>query len=170
MTSGFWHESIGYWETTTEPTEAILEKYPTGFTRVPPRPSLRHRYDGTSWVLQPITKSALFLERDRRLGLQLIVPLGDGIQAFTFGNSLTEKEFLRSTIMLVNIQGTTEDVMLTDATGYVHMLTPPQLLRIFTEVTLYETEVMNSAMFMADAPDIPEDYAADERWPSTTRN
>jgi hypothetical protein len=47
---GFFHPSVGYWQTLGEPPEEILSSYPSGTVRVPIKPSEFHTFDGAAWV------------------------------------------------------------------------------------------------------------------------
>jgi hypothetical protein len=54
---GFYHPDRGYWQTNSEPSDAILSSYPAGTKRVSLQPSPRHTFDGEQWV--PIADSKL---------------------------------------------------------------------------------------------------------------
>lgn len=47
---GFYHPDRGYWQTNSEPSDAILSSYPVGTMRVPLQPSPYHTFDGDQWV------------------------------------------------------------------------------------------------------------------------
>lgn len=57
MEKGFYHPDRGYWQTTNEPSEAILSTYPEGTVEVPLKPSGLHTFNGTDWV--PPTQAAV---------------------------------------------------------------------------------------------------------------
>lgn len=46
---GFFHTSIGYWQTTGEPPEDILAAYPEGTYRVPLKPGENFEWIGGKW-------------------------------------------------------------------------------------------------------------------------
>jgi hypothetical protein len=50
MEKGFYHASRGYWQTTGEPSQAILDSYPDGTVEVPLKPSASHEWNGSVWV------------------------------------------------------------------------------------------------------------------------
>lgn len=50
MEHGFFHPSIGYWQTLTTPTEAQRQEYPSGTTEVPLKPGEFFEWDGAQWV------------------------------------------------------------------------------------------------------------------------
>lgn len=47
---GFYHPTVGYWQTVSTPTEAHLAAYPDGTIEVPLQPSNLHTWNGTEWV------------------------------------------------------------------------------------------------------------------------
>ena len=50
MEKGFYHPSVGYWQTTNEPSEETLAGYPQGTKEVPLKPGKGYNYNGTEWV------------------------------------------------------------------------------------------------------------------------
>lgn len=52
-----------------------------------------------------------------------------------------------------------------DENNVVHNLTPAQLLDLFRQASMYVDAVSRASWALIDNPPIPEDYAADERWP-----
>lgn len=48
--SNFWHPIIGYWETMSDPSAAVVAAYPAGTVEVPKRPSPDHEWQGGEWV------------------------------------------------------------------------------------------------------------------------
>lgn len=50
MEKGFYNTSVGYWQTTDEPSEVILKGYPEGTKEVPLKPGKGYEYNGSSWV------------------------------------------------------------------------------------------------------------------------
>ena len=53
MEKGFFHENIGYWQTTNQPSAEIMATYPSGTVEVPLMPAENHSWDGTKWVELP---------------------------------------------------------------------------------------------------------------------
>lgn len=49
---GYFHPDEGYWQTTGEPGEDILNSYPDGTVEVPVKPISDCSWDGTDWVLE----------------------------------------------------------------------------------------------------------------------
>ncbi|SDR07486.1 hypothetical protein [Pseudovibrio sp. Tun.PSC04-5.I4] len=47
---GYFHPDEGYWQTTGEPGEDILNSYPDGTVEVPVKPNSDCSWDGTDWV------------------------------------------------------------------------------------------------------------------------
>lgn len=50
MEKGFYHESVGYWQGNSEPSEEALASHPEGTIEVPLKPSYLHTFDGTNWI------------------------------------------------------------------------------------------------------------------------
>jgi hypothetical protein len=50
MEKGFFHPDHGYWQTTNEPPQEVIDAYPAGTVEVPLRPGDHYKYDGNSWV------------------------------------------------------------------------------------------------------------------------
>ena len=50
MEKGFYHPDRGYWQTTGEPPQSILDGYPSGTVEVPLKPSANHDWNGSEWV------------------------------------------------------------------------------------------------------------------------
>ena len=50
MEIGFYHPTMGYWQTSNQPSDELLAAYPSGTTEVPLKPSGLHTFDGTGWV------------------------------------------------------------------------------------------------------------------------
>lgn len=50
---GFYHPSIGYWQTNGEPSGDVLEQYPQGTVEVTICPGAGYAYDGEQWVDVP---------------------------------------------------------------------------------------------------------------------
>jgi hypothetical protein len=47
---GFYHPTVGYWQTISTPTEAHLAAYPAGTVEVPLQPSNLHAWGGSAWI------------------------------------------------------------------------------------------------------------------------
>lgn len=64
MEYGYFHPDRGYWQTTNEPAQHILDGYPTGTVEVPLKPSALHQWNGTAWAeVTPTPAEALAAER-----------------------------------------------------------------------------------------------------------
>lgn len=50
MEKGFYHPSVGYWQTTNAPSPEILATYPQGTVEVPLMPGSGYTFDGSQWV------------------------------------------------------------------------------------------------------------------------
>ena len=50
MEHGFFHPSVGYWQTISTPTQQHLAAYPAGTVEVPLQPSNLHTWSGSAWV------------------------------------------------------------------------------------------------------------------------
>lgn len=53
MEKGFFHPNRGYWQTTNEPPQHILDGYPEGTIEVPIKPGQDYEWQGDEWVLIP---------------------------------------------------------------------------------------------------------------------
>lgn len=50
MEKGFYHPNVGYWQTTSDPAQEILDSYPEGTVEVPVMPGPGYSYNGSEWV------------------------------------------------------------------------------------------------------------------------
>lgn len=50
MEKGFYHPTLGYWQTTNEPPDEILASYAAGTIEVPVMPGPGYTFDGANWV------------------------------------------------------------------------------------------------------------------------
>jgi hypothetical protein len=80
METGFYHPTRGYWQTTSAPSQAILDGYPDGTVEVPLKPSAAHEWDGSVWV--EVTQDPITSLVQERAGmtctpLQGILALGE---------------------------------------------------------------------------------------------
>jgi len=50
MEKGFYHPERGYWQTTGEVPQRILDGYPIGTVEVPLKPSADHEWQNGAWV------------------------------------------------------------------------------------------------------------------------
>lgn len=57
MSQGFYHESLGYWQTNTAVSDELRATYPEGTVEVPLKPSSKHTFNGSEWV--PPTQAEL---------------------------------------------------------------------------------------------------------------
>lgn len=62
MEIGFYHPARGYWQTIGEPSQDILDTYPSGTARVPIKPGGNYTWDGSSWIEASPDLSALAVE------------------------------------------------------------------------------------------------------------
>ena len=53
MEKGFFHKSVGYWQTNAVPSAKTMAAYPTGTVEVPLMPSGNFDWDGSKWVELP---------------------------------------------------------------------------------------------------------------------
>jgi hypothetical protein len=49
MEKGFYHPSVGYWQTLSDPSDEIRASYPEGTVETPIQPSPIHVWDGSEW-------------------------------------------------------------------------------------------------------------------------
>ena len=64
MEHGYFHPDRGYWQTTNEPLQHILDGYPSGTFEVPVKLSGLHEWNGTAWIeVLPDPTEALAAER-----------------------------------------------------------------------------------------------------------
>jgi hypothetical protein len=49
MEKGFYHQTIGYWQTTSTPSQSVLNSYPEGTIEVPLKPGINYKWNGSSW-------------------------------------------------------------------------------------------------------------------------
>lgn len=53
---GFFHPTIGYWQTNSDPPEHIIEAYPEGTVEIPLRPAGDWVWSGSAWLLSAPAK------------------------------------------------------------------------------------------------------------------
>lgn len=53
MEKGFYHPKRGYWQTTNEPPQHILDGYPEGTVEVPLKPGPDYNWNGSQWEHTP---------------------------------------------------------------------------------------------------------------------
>lgn len=66
MSKCYYHPSKGVWQTTSEPSEAILAGYPEGTVEIPFPPGRDYEWNGRTWVLMTPDPAEL-LARERSL-------------------------------------------------------------------------------------------------------
>lgn len=77
MEKGFYHPDRGYWQTLSEPTDAIKSQYPDGTIEVPLKPSHLHTWGGSDWVaptqaeIDADVANAVRAERDGKLRFEV---------------------------------------------------------------------------------------------------
>ena len=59
MEYGYFHPDRGYWQTTNEPSQQIIDRYPEKTVEVPLRPQGNFDWDGSQWIEQAPDISAL---------------------------------------------------------------------------------------------------------------
>jgi hypothetical protein len=70
MENGFYHPDRGYWQTTGDVPQRILDGYPKGTVEVPLKPSGLHEWDGANWVeVAPDPTTLATAARSKRNGL-----------------------------------------------------------------------------------------------------
>ena len=86
MEKGFYHTSRGYWQTLSEPSDAIRSSYPSGTIEVPIKPSPLHTFDGVKWVeptqaeLDATAAQAVRAERDMKLSSEVDAIAGNALR------------------------------------------------------------------------------------------
>jgi hypothetical protein len=50
MEHGFFHPSVGYWQTNNTPSQEVLNTYPEGTIEVSLQPAEFYTFDGSGWV------------------------------------------------------------------------------------------------------------------------
>lgn len=60
--TGFYHPERGYWQVIGEPTQNVLDTYPSGTVQVPLKPAGNHVWSGNSWVQAAPDLAALAAE------------------------------------------------------------------------------------------------------------
>lgn len=50
MEYGFYHPKLGYWQTTNEPQQHIVDEYPSGTTKIPIKPAAGYEWSGSEWI------------------------------------------------------------------------------------------------------------------------
>jgi hypothetical protein len=53
MECGFYHPSMGYWQTNSKPSADTVAAYPEGTVEVPLKPHANCEWDGSTWVDVP---------------------------------------------------------------------------------------------------------------------
>jgi len=87
MEIGFYHPSVGYWQTTNEPPASVLASYPQGTVQVPLKPGENYEWDG-AWqaVTLPTIVPNVVTMRQARLvlfGAGLLPQVEAAIDALT---------------------------------------------------------------------------------------
>jgi len=58
MGKGYFHPLRGYWQTTGEPPQNIIDGYPEGTVEVPVKPRIGYEWGGSEWVEQRASSNA----------------------------------------------------------------------------------------------------------------
>lgn len=64
MQKGFYHPTIGYWQTDDTPSAAYRAKYPDGTAEIPLKPGPNYEWDGAAWAYvapAPISDAGRYL-------------------------------------------------------------------------------------------------------------
>lgn len=171
MEKGFHHADRGYWQTTGEPSPAIRMSYPPGTVEVPLKPGAGFEWDGSVWVPPSApepTAEDVYAERDRRTvtGTTLTVTgLGDipvsgrpSVQADLQAVALSATIAMAGGVTAPSIPFRGED-------SITHMLTPAQVIELYTKGSQWVMQVKAAAWGLCDLPSIPLDYVDDSYWP-----
>ena len=86
MEHGFYHPSRGYWQTTSDVPQRILDTYPEGTVEVPLKPSAEHEWIDGAWVHVP-PDPAVQIAAFRR-AVQVHIDATAQSQGYDSGNSL----------------------------------------------------------------------------------
>lgn len=171
MEFGYFHPDRGYWQTTGEPSQRILDSYPEGTVEVPLKPGPYHEWDGSSWVDMgppPPNPSDVNRERERRIIEGRVFTLSTGQSIHVTGRD----EDIRNLTNLalgaqVRIgQGDVETITdFRDETNTVFRLTPVELLELWQLATEYVSAIYRASWVLKDNPEgIPADYTSDRHW------
>lgn len=86
MEKGFYHPSVGYWQTLSNPTDEVRLGYPAGTIEVPLKPSALHTFDGVQWVeptqaeLDEAAAQEVRAERDVKLATEVDAIAGNALR------------------------------------------------------------------------------------------
>ena len=174
MEKGFFHPSRGYWQTTSEPPQHVLDGYPNDTVEVPLKPGADYEWDGAEWVqvTQPKTSNDVKIERDRRL-----------VADFEFSGKLYQRDAESlaritgaATLAGVAIAGGAQPGNLRWANpnqdfGWIasdDTVTPMDAQTAFAfgqTAAGVETAIIFAAKALREMDPIPDDYADDKWWP-----
>lgn len=59
MECGFYHPSVGYWQTNNKPAADTVAAYPEGTVEVPIKTQANTEWDGKTWVILPLALNQL---------------------------------------------------------------------------------------------------------------
>lgn len=99
---GFFHPSVGYWQTIGRPSEDILEAYPEGTVEVPLKAQADTEWNGSEWVASPPNLEHLAAEaRSKRNAL---LKASDWTQVFDVPVNQTAWAAYRQALRDITIQ------------------------------------------------------------------
>lgn len=142
---GYYHPSRGYWQTISVPTPAQIAAFPEGTIEVPLKPAPDKIWNGSAWVADPnyaIAPELVKAEAERRI-VAIMAPHQQR-----------------------NVQAKGLEMVLKygpDVTAWP----PAEQARAQDALAKWAAiEAIRAASDVIEALDpIPQDYAADERWP-----
>ena len=177
MEVGFYHPDRGYWQTTGDVPEHILQGYPEGTVEVPIKPGVAYEWAGKVWAYVPPDPAEVLArarvgvdaERTRRItrgnafpvvGIAKPIPLEGRPQDQTVYLALLTRA------MGYKSAGVTAPVLIVrDAADVIHQLTPDQMISLVGQAMGWFERVMAASWALKDAAEIPENYADDKHWP-----
>ena len=92
MEKGFYHPTRGYWQTTGNVPQPVLDTYPSGTIEVAVKPSANHDFDNGKWKLDPVKVKA---EKDAKDAKDAKVSEGQAA-ALRVRGTATEADFIEA--------------------------------------------------------------------------
>lgn len=176
MEKGFFHPDRGYWQTTGEPPQHILDGYPQGTVDVPLKPSGFHKWNGREWVLEidPPTSAEVNAERDRRIAAGFV------FAGKVFDSRPEDQKRINGAASLAHIAMTfggkqpgdlrwhdgAEDFGWIAQDNSVVAMDAPTVLAFGQAAARWESANIFAARALKNLPEIPVDFAENENyWP-----